>query len=103
MTLLITTFAAVITAVVWYCTDFDNSKRFVTLCLMYTGAALMWFVDAVVEYVEFGADYFTPAAADMLNDSYLGFSVVALGLVIWFAVLCIKGPEDKIKNAFRRS
>ncbi|MCD7778725.1 MAG: hypothetical protein LUH47_09535 [Clostridiales bacterium] len=50
MTLLITTFAAVITACIWYCTDFDNSKMLGTLCLMYTGAALMWLVDAVVEY-----------------------------------------------------
>ncbi len=99
MTLLITTFAAVITACIWYCTGFDNSKMLGTLCLMYTGAALMWLVDAAVEYIEIGAEYFTPAAADMLNDAYLGFSVVALGLVIWFVILCIKDPEGRVKKA----
>ena len=70
-----------------------------TLCLMYWGASLMWLVDAVVEYIELGAEYFMPAAADMLNDSYLGFSVVALGLIIWLVVLLVKDPRGKLKAA----
>ncbi|MCD7854486.1 MAG: hypothetical protein LUG66_02590 [Clostridiales bacterium] len=102
MTLLITVFAAVITGVIWYCTGFSGKMKLGTLCLMYTGASLMWLVDAVVEYIEVGAEYFTPAPADMLNDAYLGLSVAALGLVIWFAVLCIKDPEGKVKNALMR-
>lgn len=96
MTLLITVFAAVITTVVWYNTD--SERKTGILALMYWGASLMWLVDAVAEYIELGAEYFTPAAADMLNDAYLGFSVVALGLVIWLAVLLIKDPKDKIKK-----
>ena len=96
MTLLITIFAAVISTVVWYVKE--NDMKLGVLCLMYWGASIMWFVDAVVEYLEIGAEYFTPAAADMLNDSYLGLSVVALGLIIWLVILLIKDPKGKIKK-----
>ena len=58
----------------------------------------MWFVDAVFEYIELGADYFTPAIKDMVNDAFLGFSVVALGLIIWLIVLLIKDPNGVVKS-----
>lgn len=96
MTLLITVFAAVISTIVWYVTD--SNMKLGTLSLMYWGASLMWLVDAIVEYIEIGAAYFTPAAADMLNDAYLGLSVVALGLVIWLVIVLIKDPKGKIKK-----
>jgi len=96
MTLLITVFAAITATVVWYVKETD--MKLGVLCLMYWGASIMWFVDAVVEYLEIGAEYFTPAAADMLNDSYLGLSVVALGLIIWLVILLIKDPKGKIKK-----
>ena len=96
MTLLITVFAAVIASVLWYTSE-DRSMRFGTLALMYTGAALMWLVDAVAEYLEVGAEFFTPAAADMLNDTYLGLSVVALGLIIWLVIVFAKDPKGKIR------
>lgn len=96
MTLLITIFAAVISTVVWYVKE--NDMKLGVLCLMYWGASIMWFVDAVAEYLEIGAEYFTPSATDMLNDSYLGLSVVALGLVIWLVILLIKDPKGKIKK-----
>lgn len=96
MTLLIAVFAAIISTVVWYVTDRD--MKLGTLSLMYWGASLMWLVDSVVEYIEIGAEYFTPAAADMLNDAYLGLSVVALGLVIWLVILLIKDPKGKIRK-----
>ena len=57
----------------------------------------MWLVDAIFEYVELGAEYFTPAPADMLNDFFLGLSVVALGLIIWIVALLIKDPKGVIK------
>lgn len=101
MTLLITVFAAVISTLAWYKSKSD--MKLGTLCLMYWGASLMWLVDAVAEYIEIGAEYFTPAAADMLNDSYLGFSAVALGLVIWLAVLLIKDPSGKVREALKKS
>ena len=84
MTLLITSFAAIITTIIWYKKAPDNTMQLGTLALMYWGAALMWLVDAIVEYSEVGALFFDQAPADMLNDSYLGFSVVALGLRVEF-------------------
>lgn len=98
MTLLITVFAAIISTVVWY-TRPESNMKLGSLCLMYWGASLMWLVDAVAEYIELGAEFFAPAAADMLNESYLGFSVVALGLVIWLAMLLIKDPNGRIRAA----
>ena len=64
---------------------------------MYWGASLMWLIDAVAEYIEAGAEFFEQAPADMLNDTYLGLSVVALGIVIWLIVLLVKDPEGKVK------
>lgn len=99
MTLLTTVFAAVICTVIWYKTAPESEMRIGTLSLMYWGASLMWLVDAVFEYVEMGADYFTPAPADMLNDLFLGLSVVALGLVIWLVILLVKDPKGVVKAA----
>ena len=59
----------------------------------------MWLVDAIYEYIEIGAEFFTPAPADMLNDFYLGMSVVALGLIIWLVILLIKDPKGVVKAA----
>lgn len=58
----------------------------------------MWLVDAVFEYIELGAEYFLPSAEDMLNDAFLGFSVVALALIIWVAVMLIKDPDGIVKK-----
>ena len=100
MTLLVTVFAAVISTAVWYKNAPDNQMKVGILCWMFWGASLMWFVDAVFEYIELGAEYFTPEAADMLNDFYLGLSVVALALVVWIVILLITDPKGVIKKAF---
>lgn len=97
MTLLITVFAAVISTAVWYTRPTDNKLCTGILCWMFWGASLMWLVDAIFEYAELKAEYFTPAAEDMLNDAFLGLSVVALALVIWVVVLLIKDPSGEIK------
>lgn len=98
MTLFITVFAAIISTVVWYMNAPRSEMKVGTLCLMYWGASLMWLVDAIFEYAELKDAYFTPAPADMLNDLFLGLSAVALGLVIWLAVLLIKDPKGVIKT-----
>ena len=98
MTLLITIFAAVIATIFWYRAGAKDEMKISTLCYLYWGASLMWFIDAVFEYAELRAEYFTPAAADMLNDTFLGFSAVALGLVIWLAVVLWKDPKGKWRN-----
>ena len=97
MTLLTTVFAAIICTVIWYRLAPDSSMHLGTLCLMFWGASIMWFVDAVVEYGELGADFFLQDPGDMLNDFYLGLSVVALGLIIWLAILIIKDPRGVVK------
>ena len=72
------------------------------LCWLFWGASLMWLVDAIFEYAELGAAYFTPEPADMLNDLFLGLSVVALGMIIWIIVLLIKDPKGVIKGKLFR-
>ncbi len=102
MTLLITVFAAVIATALWYsgkCKDMQIS----VLCFLYWGASIMWLVDAVFEYAELGAQYFTPASEDMLNDAFLGLSVVALGLVIWMVRLLVTDPKGTVRAALKRS
>ncbi|MBQ3287224.1 MAG: hypothetical protein IJH45_04650 [Firmicutes bacterium] len=101
MTLLITVFAAVIATVKWY-TRKDDSMQLGLLCCLYWGASLMWLVDAVFEYAELGAEYFTPAAADMLNDAFLGLSAVALGLVIWVVRLLVTDPKGSVRAALKK-
>lgn len=51
------------------------------------------------EYKEQGAGYFTPAAADMINDSFLWICVVALGTVVWLGTMLISDPEGIVRKA----
>lgn len=98
MHLVICVLAAVVSTVVWYMGAPKNQMRVDTLCYMFWGASLMWFVDAIFEYSELGAAYFTPEPLDMLNDIYLGLSVVALALVIWVVILMVKDPRGVRKH-----
>lgn len=99
MTLLVSTVAAIVCTLLWYLRLGREDLKLGTLALMFWGASLMWFVDAVVEYMELGAEYFAPEAGDMLNDTFLGLSVVALGLMIWMVILFVKDPQGKIRKA----
>ncbi len=103
MTLLTTVFAAIICTVIWYRNAPKNEMKVGILCWMYWGASLMWLVDAIFEYTEIGSGYFTPEPEDMLNDFYLGLSVVALGLIIWLVILLIKDPKGVIRAALFRN
>ena len=98
MTLLVSVFAAVITTVIWYRSAQRNELKIGTLCFMFWGASLMWLVDAIFEYAELKAAYFMPEPADLLNDLFLGLSVVALALVIWLVILLVKDPKGVVKN-----
>ena len=101
MTLLITVFAAIIATIKWYNSK-DDTMKIGTLALIYWGAALMWSVDAVFEYIELGAEFFTPAASDMLNDAFLGVAAVALGLIIWMVMVLIKDPKGNVRAAIMK-
>ena len=59
----------------------------------------MWLVDAIFEYAGKKAAYFAPEPAKMLNDFFLGLSVVALGLVIWIVILLVKDPKGAVRAA----
>lgn len=97
MTLLTTVFAAVFCTVLWYQKASARELKVGILCWMFWGASLMWLGDAIFEYAELGAAYFTPAASDMLNDLFLGLSVIALALVIWLVIVLIKDPKGVVR------
>ena len=101
MTLLITVFAAVAATIIWY-THKDSQMQLGTLMFLYWGASIMWLVDAIFEYAELQADYFSPALEDIINDSFLGLSVVALGLVIWVVRLLITDPRGVVRSSLSR-
>lgn len=98
MTLLTTVFAAIIATIVWYNNENRTPLKLGVLSLMYWGASIMWFVDAIFEYAKLKADYFKVAPADMLNDLFLGLAVVALGLIIWLVVLLINDPKNVVRK-----
>lgn len=98
MTLLITVFAAIICTVIWYAGAYKSNMKVGFLCCLYWGASIMWFVDAIFEYAEIKAKFFNPAPLSMLNDSFLGLSVVAFGLLIWLINLLITDPKCVIKE-----
>ena len=102
MTLLLSVFAAVIATAFWYNGKHDHMKLGL-LCVLYWGASLMWLVDAFFEYSELKAEYFTPALEDMINDTFLGLSVVALALVVWIVYLLVKDPKGKVKATLKKN
>ena len=97
MTLLISVFAAVIVTILWYTNENARELKVGLLCYMFWGASLMWMVDAIAEYVELKAADFTPALEDMINDTFLGLSVVAFALVIWVAYVLMKDPKNVVR------
>jgi hypothetical protein len=102
MTLLITVFAAIIATIVWYKSCPKDEMKVGTLCWLYWGASVMWLVDALFEYAELKEEYFMPAPEDMINDTFLGLAVVALGLIIWLMILMIRDPQGKIRAVLKR-
>lgn len=62
----------------------------------------MWTVDLAAEYIEEGAEVFSPAASDMLNDTYLGLFVVALAGIVWIGYLIVKDPRGVRTQMARR-
>lgn len=102
MTLLITIIAAIICTVIWYKNAPQDKMNISTLCFMYWGASLMWFVDSVFDYAEFRAEFFTPSLYDMVNDMFLGISAVVLGLVVWVVKLIITDTKNIFKRRFKQ-
>ncbi|MDO5558038.1 MAG: hypothetical protein Q4F95_00405 [Oscillospiraceae bacterium] len=99
MTLLISLIASVIVTLIWYLSEKARTLKTGMLCYMYWGASIMWSVDAAVEYLRNGADYFSPDITDMINDAFLGLSAITLGLVIWVIRLLITDPVAVVKRS----
>lgn len=97
MTLLVAVFAAIVCTVIWYKSETAREMKVGILCIMFWAASIMWLVDAIFEYAELKAEYFTPAPADMLNDLFLGLSVVAFAMIVWIIILLIKDPKGVVK------
>ena len=98
MTLLLTCVAAIVATIVWYTNEDARILKVGTLCFLYWGASIMWFVDAIFEYDELRAEYFMPAAEDMMNDAFLGLSVVVLGMIIWVVQMLCTDPKGVIRR-----
>ncbi|MBO7369065.1 MAG: hypothetical protein J6U25_02115 [Clostridia bacterium] len=97
MTLLISVLAAVLFTAIWYVSPKRKELMLSVPCFLFWGASLMWFVDAIFEFVELKEEYFIELTGEgMINDIALGVSVVALALVIWVVVLLIKDPKGVI-------
>ncbi|MDD5986403.1 MAG: hypothetical protein PUC26_01070 [Eubacteriales bacterium] len=103
MTLLLTVFAAVIATIVWYRALPEDTYKLIMLVVMFWAASLMWLVDAIFEYAKLHAAYFTPAPAEMLNDAFLGLSVIALALVIWIVRVLISDPRKVLAKAIHKA
>lgn len=103
MTLLVTVFAACAATLIWYLSATARELKIDLLCWVFWGASLMWFVDAVAEYLEVGTEIFNPSADALLNDLFLGLCVVALALVAWVVLILVKDPKGTVKEALHRS
>ena len=102
MTLLITVLAAIVVTVFWYRQE-EDTMMLSTLLFLFWGASIMWFVDALFEFVSIGAAYFTPSLEEMANDLFLGVSEVALALLVWLIRLLYRDPKDRIRRHLRRA
>ena len=52
MCLILTTLAAIVATVIWYCSATAREVKVSVLCWLFWGAAIMWLVDLVFEYAE---------------------------------------------------
>ena len=94
MTLLITLFAAIASTAIWYLIPKRKEYLLSVPCWLFWGASIMWLVDAIFEFAELHEEYFVELTGEgMVNDIALGFSVVALGLLIWVVAFLIKDPQ----------
>ena len=94
MFLIITALAAIISTIIWHVNAPEDKYRLSSLCFIYWGATLMWFVDHVIAYITEGREF----VEITLNAALLGASVVLLGLLMWAAMLILRD----YKRIFRK-
>ncbi|PIV18109.1 MAG: hypothetical protein COZ15_04840 [Elusimicrobia bacterium CG_4_10_14_3_um_filter_49_12_50_7] len=94
MWLIMTSLAAIITTAIWYINAPNDKYKLGLLSLIFWGATIMWFVDAVMAHLIDGEDFFeiTPDAA------LLGLAVIILALTVWEIALLLSDPKKIFKN-----
>jgi uncharacterized protein (DUF486 family) len=91
--LLVLNYAAIFSTLAWYALKANNKDYCLNyLSLMLWGATLMAFVDHIFSYAR-GEGFF-----ELSSDSLaLGFSLVAVALMIWLVILLYKDPLKVLK------
>ncbi|MCD7835768.1 MAG: hypothetical protein LUG83_03780 [Lachnospiraceae bacterium] len=102
MLLLVTVMAAIVSTLVWYNSQKARDLCISALCYMFWGASIMWFVDAVFEYIALKTAYFTPEPAEMMNDLFLGLSVIAFAMLIWLGIILIRDPKGVVRQTLKK-
>jgi len=95
MTLIISILAAVTCTIIWLLSDRAKEISVSSLCYMFWGASIMWFVDAIAEYTELRLNYFPSLLASAAEDAFLGLMIIVLALVIWMVILFIKRIDKR--------
>jgi hypothetical protein len=93
MYFILTAFAAIVTTILWYRIS-DDKVPLSTLCFIYWGAALMWFVDHVIAFMTEGGAFFEIT----LDATLLGIIVVLCGFFSWLLFTFVKVTRGTLKN-----
>lgn len=91
MYFILTAIAAIVSTTIWVFLSTQNRKKLSTLCFIYWGATLMWFVDHVISYFADGGKFFDLSS----SATWLGVIVVAFGLLAWGVLLLINKQKEK--------
>lgn len=89
MCFIITGLAAFMATVIWYANGSEDKYNLSTLCFIYWGATLMWFVDHVMAFLTEGGEFFEIT----LDATLLGITVVFFGLSVWLTMLLVRNPK----------
>ncbi|KAF5059427.1 hypothetical protein DSECCO2_336100 [anaerobic digester metagenome] len=85
MYFIITALAAILTTIVWRGMS-EDKFQLSTLCLIYWGATLMWFVDHVIAYLTEGGAFLEIS----MDATLLGITVVVCGFFVWMLIAVVK-------------
>ncbi len=97
MYFIITAVAALATTIIWYVNAPEDKYKLSTLCFIYWGATLMWFVDHVMAYLTEGGEFFEIT----LDATLLGVTVVLFGLLVWIIMLLVRDPKGVFNKLFQ--
>ncbi len=78
---------------------FQNNRKIKILGMIYGGACLMCFADAIFAVAESGRMYFFPGREIAVDNLFLALAAAALGLAIWMLILCAPKAKRGIRLA----